>query len=82
MGDVFEEERELGLLEAERLTELGRIEFDQSRYGEAQRCFEAALETFGRHGNRAGEGQALGNLGIVFQSQGCFSQPWNTSIKP
>ena len=37
-------ERKLQLLEAERLLELGHVEEVQSRLGEAQKCFEQALQ--------------------------------------
>ena len=62
-------EREEALLEAERLKELGTIEEQQSRYGEALKCYGAALEIFRAHANRTGEGKVLGNLGLVYRAQ-------------
>jgi tetratricopeptide (TPR) repeat protein len=64
------EARELELSKAARLLELGRIEHEQGRYLDAQRCFEAGLELSRRHGDQSGEAKALGNLGTLFQDQG------------
>ena len=62
--------REAGLLEAARLMELGNIEFNESKYVEAEKCFSSALDIFQKHCDRAGEGEAIGSLGIVYQAQG------------
>ena len=69
VGETSDVEREEALLEAERLKELGTIEEQQSRYGEALKCYEAALEIFRAHADRAGEGKVLGNLGLVYKAQ-------------
>ena len=63
-------DRERTLLEAERLVELGNIEKAESRYLEAENCFLSAIEIFQKHGNRAGEGDAYGSLGGVYQNKG------------
>ena len=68
--DIDDEEREIALLEAERLVELGRIEWDESRYAEAIACFEGALESFRDHDHSVGVTQALGHLGNAHHAQG------------
>jgi tetratricopeptide (TPR) repeat protein len=69
VGEISDAEREEALIEAERLKELGTIEEQQSRYGEALKCYGAALEIFRAHANRTGEGKVLGNLGLVYRAQ-------------
>ena len=54
--------------------ELGNVEFDESRYAEARKCFEGALEIFRKHANRTGEGQVLGSLGSVYRIQGQYDR--------
>ena len=72
--DTDEEERELALIKAERLMELGWIEFEEAHYDKALVCLQDALAHFKSHGSRAGEGSAFGNLGAVYQNQGKFDQ--------
>ncbi|MGB0639083.1 MAG: tetratricopeptide repeat protein [Myxococcota bacterium] len=73
-GLLSDEERELLLLKAEQLLELGQIEFGQSRYEEARSCFVSALKVFQEHSNQEGEGRSLGYLGSVSRIQGDFDQ--------
>jgi tetratricopeptide (TPR) repeat protein/serine/threonine protein kinase len=68
------EEREDALIEAARLMELGDIELAESIYAEAEHCYLSALEIFQKHGDRAGEGDAIGNLGNVYQEQGQYDR--------
>ena len=72
--DMTEEEREIALLEAERLIELGRIEWDESRYAEAITCFEGALLSFRAHDEQIGITRALGHLGNAHHAQGQLEQ--------
>ena len=65
-----DDERDLAILEAERLIELGRIEWDESRYAEAITCFEGALKNFRDHDHAVGVTQALGHLGNAHHAQG------------
>jgi tetratricopeptide (TPR) repeat protein len=62
---VRSEESQLVLVEAERLRELGNIEYEQSNFDEAKRCYEGALDLFRTHGDRSGEGIVLGKLGSI-----------------
>jgi tetratricopeptide (TPR) repeat protein len=64
------EDRELGLVEAERLLELGHIERAEGEYPEAEHCYLSALEFFQKHGDRAGEGEAIRSLGGIHQRKG------------
>jgi tetratricopeptide (TPR) repeat protein/predicted ATPase/serine/threonine protein kinase len=64
------EDREFALLEAERLVELGKIEFAESKYAEAEQCYRKALAIFQKHSDRAGQGVVLGNLGNIYKAQG------------
>lgn len=66
--------RELALLEAEHLRELGSIERTQSNYQQALQCFEQALRIFQKYGAPASEGYVLGNIGSVHREQGQFEQ--------
>lgn len=68
------EERELALLEAKRLNELGRLEFEASRFDEALECFQDAIAHFQGHGNRAGEGVALRGIGSIYRAKGEYDQ--------
>ena len=71
---MSEEERELSRLKAERLLELGRIEADESRYPEANRCFREALEISQSIGDGTGVGRVLGHLGLICRVQGDNAQ--------
>ena len=68
------EERELALVKAERLTELGSIEYAQGNYDKALRCYQRALDIAREFGNKRGEGINLGRLGDVYQAQGQFER--------
>jgi uncharacterized protein HemY len=68
--DITEEERELALIEAERLLVLGRIEWEEGRYAEATNCFERALLNFRSLKHQIGITQALGHLGNNHHAQG------------
>ncbi len=65
-----DEQRELALVEAERLIELGHVERTQSNYVEAKECFHGAIDLFRQHGALAGEGRAMGSLGTVYRMLG------------
>jgi len=65
---------EVRLVEAERLLELGRIEWEQSSYDDALNCYQRALEIFQLQGHRRGEGLALLNLGLVHKTLGRHKQ--------
>ncbi|MGB0639212.1 MAG: tetratricopeptide repeat protein [Myxococcota bacterium] len=67
-------ERELSLLEAQHLRELGSIERTQSNYQHALQCFEHSLSIFRKYGVSASEGYVLGNIGSVYHEQGLFEQ--------
>ena len=67
---ISDDDREIQLLEAERLMELGIFERERGRSNEAERCFRQALSTFQFHGNRIGEGRALGSIGLTFYQRG------------
>ena len=71
---LAEAEAHPDLLEAERLMALGHVEHQESRYGEARKCFEAALVIFRTQANRKGEGHALGTLGSVNRLQGQYDE--------
>jgi tetratricopeptide (TPR) repeat protein len=71
---ALSEEREIALLEAERFLALGHVELEQSRYTESRKCYETALDICRTHANRAGEGQALGLLGNIYQTLGQYDQ--------
>jgi tetratricopeptide (TPR) repeat protein/serine/threonine protein kinase/predicted ATPase len=62
--------REAGLLEAARLMELGNIERAENKYVEAEKCYRGALAIFQKHGERAGEGEAIGQSGAVHREKG------------
>jgi tetratricopeptide (TPR) repeat protein len=64
------EGREDALIEAERLMELGNIEKAESKFSEAERCYQSARDLFQKHGNRAGEGEAIGGLGNTYHDRG------------
>jgi tetratricopeptide (TPR) repeat protein/serine/threonine protein kinase/predicted ATPase len=73
--------RDLKILEAERMVELGNLELEQSHHDEALHLYQKALSFFEEHGDRSGEGIARGQLGTVYQAQGeldraieCFTQ--------
>ena len=68
--DIDEQERELALLEAERLMETGNLKLDDSHYDEAISCFSDALQIYQSHNHRVGEGGAIGNLGNVYSRTG------------
>ena len=57
-----DEERELAILEGERLLELGTIEGQQANYGEAEECLNKALALFQQVEHRKGEANAIGKL--------------------
>ena len=61
-----EQEQERERREAERLLELGRIEYAQSRHQEALNCYVRTLEIFREHCHLPGEGRVLGNLGMLY----------------
>ena len=69
-----DEQRELALLEAERLLELGNIERAQSRLTDALDCYQSAHKIFQGLSNRSGEGRALGHLGTIHWDLGRFDQ--------
>ena len=73
-ANTKETERELALFRAEKLNELGNVEWSQSHYSEAQKCYQEALNIFRAHGDRSGECKALGALGTAFQRQGLLDQ--------
>ena len=73
-ADTKETKREIALFRAEKLNELGNVEWSQSHYSEAQKCYQEALHIFRAHGDRSGECKALGALGTAFQRQGLFDQ--------
>ena len=64
-GEADEDDRELAILEGERLIELGRIELEQASHEKSKQCFNDALETFRALQHRAGEAQAIGLLGSL-----------------
>jgi tetratricopeptide (TPR) repeat protein len=68
--EASDEERELELTEAERLLELGNIEYVESAYDAAERCFLEAIDIFEKWGDRVGKGRAIGNLASVYRVQG------------
>lgn len=68
------EERELALVKAERLTELGSIEYAQGNYDKALRCFQGALEIAREIGDKRSQGINLGKLGNVYYSQGQYER--------
>lgn len=61
---------EMALLEAERLIELGRIEWAENQIGACIDCFQEALQIYRTVGDRNGEGIALGRLGEGYRVQG------------
>jgi tetratricopeptide (TPR) repeat protein len=65
-----EEERELESTQAERLMELGRVEFFGDKYEEAIRWFQEALGIYRQIGDRLGEGKAVNLVGTVRQTLG------------
>ena len=64
------EEKELAILEAERLLELGHIECAKANAEEALKYHRAALDIYRKQRNRAGEGKTLNGLGLVYQGLG------------
>jgi hypothetical protein len=60
--DIADEEDELAILEAERLTELGQIEVYEAKYDEALRCFQGALKLVESRRSRVGKSKVLLNL--------------------
>jgi tetratricopeptide (TPR) repeat protein len=72
--DAPDEERELALVEAERLLELGNLDFEQSHHDEALRRYQEALAIFEKHGDRSGEGRTQGHIGTVYQAQGAHER--------
>jgi tetratricopeptide (TPR) repeat protein/serine/threonine protein kinase len=72
--DAPDEEQDLPLLEAERLLELGNLDFEQSHHDEALRRYQEALAIFEKHGDRSGEGRTQGHIGTVYQAQGAHER--------
>jgi tetratricopeptide (TPR) repeat protein len=68
------EERELALVKAERLMELGNIEHVQGNYDKALRCLQGALDIAREIGSKRSEGINLGKLGNVYYSQGQYDR--------
>ncbi|MEB3828504.1 tetratricopeptide repeat protein, partial [Phormidium sp. CCY1219] len=60
--------------EAERLLELGIEQYGQSQFREALQSWERALEIYRAIGDKAGEGNALNNLGEVYQNLGEYAE--------
>ena len=67
-----EEQRELALLEAERLLEIGKIARADGHHNPAVRNFHQALEIFEQVRDRSGMGSVLGNLGTTYAVMGRF----------
>ena len=63
-----DEERELALLKAEQLVELGNVEYAQGNNDKALRCFHGALDIAREIGDKSSEGANLGNLGNVYRA--------------
>ena len=59
-------ERDLALIDAERMLELGNIEYNESNFPEAMRCLEKALEQFQALGEFIHQGHAMVVLGQVY----------------
>jgi tetratricopeptide (TPR) repeat protein len=64
------EEGMLEILEGDRLVELGRIQYEESKFEEATGNFQAALDIYRAHQTRRGEGEALMELGKVCRQEG------------
>ena len=67
---VSEEDEDLARIEAERLMELGHVEYEQSHYDAAFGCYESALKVYEFHQDRAGIDKALGSLANIYQARG------------
>jgi tetratricopeptide (TPR) repeat protein len=64
------EDETLAILEADGLVELGNLDFQHSRYESADRNYHSALDIFRRFRHRKGEGNVLGQIGLIYGAQG------------
>ena len=73
-GEAVEEdeERELAILEGERLFERGEIERGHSRYEESKTLYTEALRLFRNQGYRTGEANAMAGLGSLYFQLGDY----------
>ena len=67
--EIDEEERELALLEASKVLELGRIEYAQGNLDAALECYEWALAQFELLKNRNRTARALSEIGSLYQTR-------------
>jgi len=70
----MDENRELAILEADRLMELGNIEYEVSSFNVAQSHFMKAHEIYASHKYEPGTGKSLAGLGIVCLKTGQYEQ--------
>ena len=61
-------------VEADRLLQQGLQQYRRSQFREALASWEQALELYGEIGDRAGEGAALGNLGLAYLDLGQYER--------
>jgi DNA-binding SARP family transcriptional activator/tetratricopeptide (TPR) repeat protein len=75
-GHALDAVRSLGdrAAEATILTQIGNVDWQQSRLLQAADRYQQALDLFRAAGNRAGEARALGNLGICETALGRHGQ--------
>lgn len=64
-------------IETDRLLQQGLDQNRLSQFTEALQSLQSALEIYRDIGDRAGEGRALGNLGIAYANQGQYPQAIN-----
>ena len=69
-----QESEETKRTEAERFLQQGTHEFRAGRFREALAAWERSLELYRAIGDRAGEGTALGNLGIAYDNLGRYER--------
>jgi tetratricopeptide (TPR) repeat protein len=77
----LEEDKELALLEAERLMEFGRLEQDQGNPAEARLAYEEARSLFQIHGSQSGEARALGNIGVICRIQNQYERAMEFNMR-
>ena len=64
--------------EADRLIESGNQLYRVSRWQEALRAYQTALDIYQEINDRAGEAGTLNNIGIVNRLLGNYPQAWRT----
>ena len=70
LDDPGPESPELALLEADRVVQLGLIEYEQANYEKAEACYRTALGVYDGAENAKGQGVVLAALGVLFRDQG------------